>query len=199
MDDPKTNSILDEGNRLFLQGKLRDAVSYYDKILDENPDHIGSLNNKGYALSKLKDFDGAMKCYDAALEISPDDLSLLVNKISSFRKQGKFVDALSICNGILDNNQKYNIALYHKERILFSMGNFDESIACCNQILDDYPDNGDVLFDKSCSFAMLSKNEEALDLLERAISQGMQYKIKAKKSKIFEKLSDNPKFKKLVL
>ena len=28
--------------------------------------HLSSLNNKGYALSKLKDFDNAMKCYDAA-------------------------------------------------------------------------------------------------------------------------------------
>ena len=89
--------------------------------------------------------------------------------------------------------------MYHKERILFSMKNYDESIECCNKILNDYPDNADVLFDKSCSFVMLSKNEEALDLLEHAISQGIQYKIKAKKSKIFEKLLDNPKFKKLVL
>jgi len=45
---------------------------------------------------------------------------------------------------------------------------------------------------------MLSKIDEALDLLERTISQGIQYKVKAKKSKSFEKLSDNPKFKKLV-
>ena len=199
MEDPKTNSILDEANRLFLAGKLREAIAYYDKILDENPQHVSSLNNKGYALSKLKDFDNAIKCYDSALVSSPDDLSLLVNKISSFRKQEKFVDALSICNGILENNSKYNIALYHKERILFSMGNYDESVECCDKILDDYPDNADVLFDKSCSFVMISKNKEALDLLERTISQGVQYKIKAKKSKIFEKLSDDARFKKLIL
>ena len=46
---------------------------------------------------------------------------------------------------------------------------------------------------------MLSKYDEALDLLEHAISQGIQYKIKAKKSKIFEKLLDNSRFKKLIL
>ena len=199
MDDPKRNSILDEANRLFLTGKLREAITYYDKILDENPQHVSSLNNKGYALSKLKDFENAIKCYNLALENFPDDLSLLVNKISSFRKQKKFVDGLSICNSILDHNPKYNIALYHKERILFSMKNYDESIECCNQILDDYPDNADVLFDKSCNFVMLSKNKEALDLLEHAISQGIKYKIKAKKSKIFEKLSDDIRFKKLIL
>ena len=79
MTDPKINSILDEGNRLFLEGKFQQAITYYDKILDEDPKHISSLNNKGYALSKLKDFINAIKCYDTALEIYPDDLSLLIN------------------------------------------------------------------------------------------------------------------------
>jgi hypothetical protein len=45
---------------------------------------------------------------------------------------------------------------------------------------------------------MLSKIDDALELLERAIIQGIQYKVKAKKSKSFEKLFDNSKFKKLV-
>ena len=130
MDDPKTNSILDEGNRLFLKGKYTEAISYYDKILDENPKHLSSLNNKGYALSKLKDYDNAMKCYDLALENYPDDLSVLVNKISCFRKQGNLSEGLSICDKILASNPKYNIALYHKERILFSMNRYDESISC---------------------------------------------------------------------
>jgi len=46
MKDPKVNSILDEGNRLFLQGKFHEAIIYYDKIIDENPNHLSSLNNK---------------------------------------------------------------------------------------------------------------------------------------------------------
>ena len=92
MTNPKTNSILDEGNRLFLQGKFKDAITYYDKIIDEDPQHVSSLNNKGYALSKLKDFNGAMKCYDDALKVFPDDLPVLVNKISLFRKQENFVE-----------------------------------------------------------------------------------------------------------
>ena len=139
-----------------------------------------------------------MKCYDAALKISPDDLSVLINKISSFRKQGNLVEALMICDNILKKNKNYNIVLYHKERILFSMEKFDESISCCNSILEDYPDNGDVLFDKASNFAMLSNYDIALDLLEHAIFQGIQYKVKAKKSKSFEKLSSNIRFQNLI-
>jgi tetratricopeptide (TPR) repeat protein len=139
-----------------------------------------------------------MKCYDTALQVCPDDLSLLVNKISSSRKQGNFVKALSLCDKILNKNPNDKIALYHKERILFSMEKFDESILCCDSILNDYPDNGDVLFDKACNLVMLSNFDESLNLLESAISQGIQYKIKAKKSKSFEKLSGNYRFQKLV-
>ena len=116
----------------------------------------------------------------------------------SFRKQGNLIEALSICDDILKNNLNYNIVLYHKERILFSMKKFDESISCCNSILDDYPDNGDVLFDKASNYVMLSNYDAALDLLEHAISTGIQYKIKAKKSKLFENLSNNVRFQNLL-
>ena len=198
MTNPKIDSILDEANRLFLQGKLREAIIYYDKILHENPNHIGSLNNKGYALNKLKDYDGAIQCYDSVLKLDSGDLSVLVNKISSLRKKGEFIEALNYCNNILENNSKYNIVLYHKERILLSMKQFEESILCCNKILEDYPNNGDVLFDKSCNLAMLCRTDDALDTLENAISHGIQYKIKARSTKSFEKLKDNSKFQKLI-
>ena len=78
------------------------------------------------------------------------------------------------------------------------MKKFNESISCCNCILEDYPDNGDVLFDKACNFAMLSNFDDALNLLENVISQGIQYKIKAKKSKSFENLSNNVRFQNLI-
>ena len=78
------------------------------------------------------------------------------------------------------------------------MKNFNESISCCNCILKDYPNNGDVLFDKASNFAMLSNFDIALDLLEHAIFQGIQYKVKAKTSKSFENLSNNARFQNLI-
>jgi len=114
------------------------------------------------------------------------------------RKKGEFKDALTYCNNILNNNSKYNIALYHKERILFSMEKFEESILFCNKILEDYPNNSDVLFDKSCNLAMLDRFDDAIDILENVILHGNQYKIKAKKTKSFEKLINNPRFQKLI-
>ena len=122
MTNPKTNSFLDEANRLFLQGKFREAISYYDKILNEIPDHISSLNNKGYALSKLKDYDNAIDCYDIALQLSPNDISVLVNKISSLRKQGHFKKALTSCDKILENNPSIILPCITKSEYYFLWG-----------------------------------------------------------------------------
>ena len=79
------------------------------------------------------------------------------------------------------------------------MEKFGESIDCCNMILKDYPKNGDVLFDKACNLVMLSKIDEALDNLQNCFNQGNQYKIKAKNSKFFGKLSENQRFQKMLL
>ena len=56
----------------------------------------------------------------------------------------------------------------------------------------------DVLYDKSCNLIMLSKLDEALDTLEMSVTYGKQNKIKAKKSKFFEKLNNNPRFQSLI-
>ncbi|KAG2474088.1 MAG: TPR repeat domain containing protein [Nitrosopumilales archaeon] len=92
----------------------------------------------------------------------------------------------------------YNVVLYHKERILYSLGRYDESILCCNKILQDYPENGDVLFDKSISLTLLDKFDESITNLEKAIRSGNQFKIKAKKNKAFQKLLENQRFQEVV-
>ena len=78
------------------------------------------------------------------------------------------------------------------------MKEFQESIDCCNKILMDYPNNGDVLFDKACNLSMLSQIDETLENLKKAISQGVQYKVKAQKSKFFENLKENQQFQNLI-
>jgi predicted GIY-YIG superfamily endonuclease len=46
---------------------------------------------------------------------------------------------------------------------------------------------------------MLLKFDESLNILEQAISQEIKFKSKAKKSKSFEQLFENPKFQKLTI
>ena len=98
--------------------------------------NLSALNNKGYALSKLKKFEAALECYNQSLEIKPDDKIVLVNKISAFRKTSRIEDALDLCNDLLEKNPNELTILYHKLRLLKKLNRFEESNVICNKILN---------------------------------------------------------------
>ena len=194
----KNIELLNEANKLFLKKLFRDSIPLYDEILKSEPENIDVINNKGYALSKMKNYDDAISCYNRGLKINPTEKCLLVNKISSLRKKGKFEDALELCNLILKDNTSENVALYHKLRILYSMKKFKESINICDKLLELYPDNGDLLFDKSCNYAALGETSSCMLNLKLAIGISSKFKLNAKKNNVFESLKKQEAFLELV-
>ena len=80
-------------NELFLNKKFEDAVLQYEKILQNDPQDLSALNNKGYTLSKLKRYEAAIECFNHSLQIKPDDKLVQVNIISVYRKTGRIDDA----------------------------------------------------------------------------------------------------------
>ena len=64
-----TQEMLKSANMLFLKKYFKDAISIYEKIIEMEPNNLNAINNKGYALSKIKDFENAINCYDIGLKI----------------------------------------------------------------------------------------------------------------------------------
>ena len=192
------DKLLENANELFFKKKFKDAILLYDEILKLDAENLNIINNKGYALSKIKNYDDALSCYNEGLKINPNEKSLLINKISTLRKIGDFQNALDTCQLILNKNPSENIVLYHKIRILHLMNKFHESNKICDEILELYPNNGDVLFDKSCNFALLGEDSNCLRSLEMAINISNKFKINARKNNKFESLRANEDFLKLV-
>jgi len=188
---------LTNANKLFLAKQFEDAIILYNKILEKNPHNLDVINNKGYALGKLKKHAEAIQCYDFGLSIYPNEKTLLVNKISSLRKLKAYQDSLNICEQILKSHPDDNITLYHKERILFSMEKYPESIQCCDVILASYPKNAEVLFDKAASLAKIN-HTQTIPTLIQAIAADHHLKVKAKNHKVFANYSTNQEFLRVV-
>ena len=97
---------------LFLKKLFREALPIYDEILKLEPNNADVINNKGYALSKMKNYDDAISCYDKGLEIKPTEKCLLINKISSLRKS---ISLVSQDVTLFDDTIKNNIAYANLE------------------------------------------------------------------------------------
>ncbi len=69
--------------------RSQEAVNYFDKALELNPNHVDAWNNKGVALANLGKHEEAIVYYDKALVIKPGDFGILVNKHNALSALGK--------------------------------------------------------------------------------------------------------------
>ena len=60
-----------KGISLDNLGKYNEAIEYYDKALEIDPENAEALNNKGVALDDLGKYNEAIEYYDKVLEIDP--------------------------------------------------------------------------------------------------------------------------------
>jgi len=77
-------------------------VQTYDKDLEINPQDSTTLNNKGVALSELKEYQQAMKSFDKVIEIDPQDAAAWHNKGFILDKLGKHREALEYYDKALE-------------------------------------------------------------------------------------------------
>jgi len=68
MQFEKINSWYYEGTELFSSDRFDEAIEYYDKIIEIDPNSKIAWGYKARALSKLKRYDDAFACYQKALQ-----------------------------------------------------------------------------------------------------------------------------------
>src|SRR5258708_6617728 len=76
------------------RGRLKDALSTYDRALAVQPDDAVALSNRGLTLHELKRFHEALASYDRALTLRPDDAVALNNRGHTLRELKRFDEAL---------------------------------------------------------------------------------------------------------
>jgi len=68
------------GVALISENRHEEAIKYYDKILEVNPEDQKALLNKGSVLKDLERYEEAIKYYDKILEVNPNNVKVLSNK-----------------------------------------------------------------------------------------------------------------------
>lgn len=59
-------------NEKFQSKDYKEAIEYYDKAIEINPDLAVAYNNKAAAEVQLRRYEAALKDYDKAIELAPD-------------------------------------------------------------------------------------------------------------------------------
>ena len=133
-----------------------DALSIYDKILQNEPNNISALIDKGVTLQNLGKFKKAIILFDKVIELSPKNIDAILNKGTCFHSQKKYMEAIDCYDQVLKLDKKCAFAFAYKGLSLGESGNLEYAIKYFKKALS---------IDKQFDLAIVSK-QTAEELLK---------------------------------
>ena len=119
--------LFDKALQESKNGDFIQAEKDWSLFLNDNPDDVAALSNRGNILLALGDPKAAIRDQTKAIEISPEDLDPYINRGIAEEALKLWEDARKDYNYVLTNNPKDASALYNLANVMGSMDNWNEA------------------------------------------------------------------------
>lgn len=131
-----------KGQELYKLGKYQDAITYYDKATETDPEYyVICLMSKGLALKKLGRYKEAIACCDKLLNVSQNNAPAWFCKGTALFDMGRADEALLCYDKVISLEAKTPMIWYSKAYALYSLGRFDEALQCVEEEIKLKPDS----------------------------------------------------------
>lgn len=129
------NMLFEKGKESYMAGNPEEAISYFDKVLEIEPNHVDALNNIGAILITLGKHNEAISYFDRVLEIEPNHVGSLSNKGSALGSLGEYDDAILYLDKALEFEPNHADALNNKAAIFIEQGNYYDALSIFQKVL----------------------------------------------------------------
>jgi tetratricopeptide (TPR) repeat protein len=153
---------------LFINQPI-DAIRYYDKALELNPQCASALINKGNILVKLGKHKLGIQCYDKAIELDPNYGVALFNKGNAFEDLGKYDEAIKWYNKTTEIDPNYVEGWINKGTLLDKLGKHNEASQCYDMAIQIDPNNAEGWNNKGGVLYKLGNYIVAIKCVDRAL------------------------------
>lgn len=164
-DDHQAEVYYNLGHAVAIQGNLEAAISYWETVVQIQPDYLEAHLQQAYVWQKLEQFDSAIQSYQNAISLQEDyliyyQLGLCYSHVSQWNlAKDCFLATIEIQND-------YAPAFSDLALVNFHQGNFEEGVIYLQQAINIKPDFGEALINLSQSASVFFKN---------TISEGIEF------------------------
>ena len=205
--DPNSAELLAARGGLFYAQKDYDqAIRHARMAIERKPDCEGAYTVLGRALFASDRFAEAASLVDRALEANADDYNVFVPYANALRKLGREDEQRRL-------RERQVVALERqlelvpedvRARVLLSSlyAEFDRPDDAVRQLQTAValrPGDSNVLYNAACTYGVLEKKAEALEMLTRAIAAGYGNVDWARRDPDLVCLHDDPEFDRLMV
>lgn len=158
------------GVSLYNLGRIREAISYFDKALFTDSEDAQALLNKGVALGALGKAVEEIECYEKALAIDPEYAAAWYNKGLALHKLGDFEDAVSCYDRALAIDPHQADVWVNRGSALGSLGRFGQETSCYEKAIAIEPNHVRAWIGKAAASMNLGSFDEADACCDRALA-----------------------------
>ena len=161
---------LEQGNALFQQRRLEEALAAYDLALTLQPDLLDAHFNRASAAAQLKRPDEALAGFDRAIALAPDQAETHYKRGNVLVALRRFKEALASFERTLALNPDHPKAHLSRAQALQLLGRFDEALAIYDGLLGTHPERADLHNHRGNLLLARQRPEQALASYDKAIA-----------------------------
>jgi predicted O-linked N-acetylglucosamine transferase (SPINDLY family) len=151
------------------RGHRPEAIGFFRRALELQPDAAAIHNNLGNALREEKHYGEAEKCFERALELDPDFPDALNNLGIIYKTQNRPEEALDCFRRALTLFPDFADAHNNLGAVLTDMDRYEEASASLGRTLELQPDFPEVYLTLGKGFDKQKRHEEALACYQKAL------------------------------
>jgi predicted O-linked N-acetylglucosamine transferase (SPINDLY family) len=165
------------GAALKDQGKLKDAIQAFSKVIQLKPDYIEAYYNRGVVLQELGQLSKAVDSYNKAIQLKPDYVQAYNNSGLALQELGQLDKALKSCEQAIQLKPDYAQAYNNRGVVLQELEQLDKALNSYEQAIQLKPDFAEAYNNRGNALKEIGQVDEAIDSYDKAIQFKPDYAV----------------------
>ena len=127
--------MINLGNALRAMDQLDEALIWFKKALQKNPELYSAYNGIGLSYQAYNEHERAIEAFQKAVEIKPHYPQALNNLAISYQDTGKHTEAIKSYQDVLEHHPELTEVYFNLGTLLQLMNRFDESVVVFKKAL----------------------------------------------------------------
>jgi len=135
-----------KGDVYYNEGQYEEAIVAYASYLENKPNNVKALYNKGRAHEELDEFKKAEESFKLALKQDPKNIQVLLSLSNLYHKNDQPDLALMYADNAVEVSGAPSMAYFLKARSMHRIGNVKEALREYNTAIKMSPKNGQAYY-----------------------------------------------------
>ena len=166
----ENHALLEQGLSYQQQGRLREALDTYRRLLNTDPHHFEALHSTGILYGQMGRFEEALRFITEASKVQPADFSAHYNRGKALQELKRFDEALAAYDKALSLKPDFAEAYNNRGNVLKALHRYDEALSDYDKALSLKPTHVEALNNRGIVLEMLRRYDEALASFDKALS-----------------------------